>query len=173
MGVMKCNGDTAQSTPCSQHPLHTQPCECWSQLCHNTKGYFPTAQHQCCSEPLEDGFGVEDGNSAVLPWTLPLLVGCSCSGHRGVLQGEQLQSGGTPTCCHPRERAGRELAAAGGLRGSDQLSGWGQNLQHRGEQQEVGTSSSHSLHPMGTCIRLSFPISIMEQFGACSSSLGL
>lgn len=58
---MKRNGDTAQSTPCSQHPLHTQPCECWSQLCHNTKGYFPTAQHQCCSAPLEDGFGVEGG----------------------------------------------------------------------------------------------------------------
>lgn len=161
MGVMKCNGDMARSTPCPQHPLYTQPCKCRSQPCHNPKGHFPTAQHQCCSAPSGDVFGVEDGILGSSLGHCHYWWAAAALGTVVFCREEQLQSGGTPTRCHPREHAGRELAAAGGLSGCDQLTGWGQSLLCGGEQQEVGTSSSQSLHPngSGSCILRSASVS--------------
>lgn len=158
---MKCNGDMARSTPCPQNPLYTQSCKCWSQPCHNPKGHFPTAQHQCCSAPSGDVFGVEDGILGSSLGHCHYWWAAAALGTVVFCREEQLQSGGTPTRCHPREHAGRELAAAGGLSGCDQLTGWGQSLLCGGEQQEVGTSSSQSLHPIGSgsCILRSASVS--------------
>lgn len=149
MGVMKYNGDMAWSTLCPQRPLYTQPYKHWSQLHHNTKGHFPSVQHQCCSAPIGDGFGVEDGTLESSLGHCHYWWAAAALGTAVFCMLEQLQWWDTHSLS-PMRACRQGAGSCWGLRGCDQLTGWGQSLRWGGRQQKVGTSSIQSLRPMRT-----------------------